>query len=155
MIKILIALCTAAACSTVLSNSGASAQDSSACAPYSAAVSPSSSGAVPVVADPLLTNWKLAVSCLVPILAGMRDTMRADSVAAQTRAKFLSATGALRSIAATIGTAEQANAALPVANQDPNIDTIRKFVAEFQKFPTIDPVAVLTTGARATTTTCD
>ncbi len=149
MKKVLIALCAAATCSTALSSSDVSAQTSTACTPYAAAVTSVYSGAVPIVPDSLLTNWKLAVSCLVPIIAGMKDAMRADSIGAQARAKFLSATGALRAIATKIGTTEQANAALPAAQQDPNVDTIEKFASEFRKVQTIDAVAVLTTGARS------
>lgn len=126
------------------------AQTKEACAAYSAAVTASSPGAVPVIPDNLLTtNWRVAVDCLVPILGGMKSSVRAASNNASTRAKFLSAAGGLRAIATRIGAGEEVNNALPADKRNPNIDTIALFAKEFQKVETIEAVAVLTTGARS------
>jgi hypothetical protein len=145
----LIALCVASTFAMGLPGSDVSGQTNPACAAYVSAVTPSNPGAVPVVPETLLTNWRLAVSCTVPIISGMRDTMRADSVAAQTRAKFLSATGALRTIATTISAAQEANKKLPEAQQKSDIDTIEIYQGQFKTVQTFDTFVVLATAARS------
>lgn len=127
---------------------GASAQGTE-CPIYAAAVVSGAPGAVPVVPDALLANWRVALDCLVPIVAGMKDTMKSGSVSAQIRAKYLSATGAIRSMATKIGAGEEANNALQPDQRNPNIDTIAMFQAEFRKVKSIEAFAVLTTGARS------
>jgi hypothetical protein len=129
--------------------SDVSAQTKDTCAAYATAVVYGAPAAVPVVPDELLANWRLAVSCLAPIIAGMNDAMKSAPVGAQTRAKFLSATGALRAMATKIGAAEEANGALPPEKRNPNIDTIAIFAGEFQKAQTIDTASALTAGARS------
>jgi hypothetical protein len=120
----------------------------SSCSSYEAAVVSASPSAVPVVPDNLLANWRAALTCLVPIIAGMKDTMKSGSVPAATRAKYLSAAGGIRAIATKISAAEEANKALP-APQQATVDTIAMFQAEFRKVQSIDAFAVLTTGARS------
>ena len=104
-------------------------------------------GAVPIVPDALLMNWRFAVGCLVPIIATMNNTMRADFVRADTRAKFLSATGAIRTMANMISSAEVANGKTIPPKAD--IETIAKFNTEFQRAANIDTYSVLVTGARS------
>jgi hypothetical protein len=132
-----------------------SVQDASAqgkdlsCAVYAAAIVSGAPGVVPVVPDALLTNWRTALDCFVPLVADMKDTMKSGSVSAQIRAKYLSATGAIRSMATKIGAGEEINNALQSAQRNPNIDTIAMFQAEFRKVQSIEAFAVLTTGARS------
>jgi hypothetical protein len=149
MREFVIASCAAAACSMMVSASEVSAQTKDSCSAYAAAVTSGAPAAIPVVPDPLLVNWKLAVSCLVPIIAAMKDSMKSDSVGTQTRAKFLSATGALRAMATRIGTAEEANNRLPPDKRNPNADAIAMFADEFHKAQTIDAISALTAGARS------
>jgi hypothetical protein len=126
----------------------AAAQAKNPCSSYEAAIVSASPSAVPVVPDNLLTNWRAALSCLVPIIAGMKDTMKSGSVPPATRAKYLSTAGAIRAIATRISTGEEANKALPPPQQT-SVDTIGMFQAEFRKVQSIDAFAVLTTGARS------
>jgi hypothetical protein len=119
------------------------------CLAYEAAVTYGAPGAVPVVSDALLANWRMALDCLVPIVAAMKDTVKSGSVSAQIRAKYLSATGAIRSMATKIGAGEEANNALQPDQRNPNIDTIAMFQAEFRKVQSIEAFAVLTAGARS------
>jgi hypothetical protein len=125
------------------------AQSTDLCAAYNAAVVAGAPSTVPVVSDALLTNWRTALACLVPIVAGMNDTMKSGSVSAPLRAKYLSATGAIRAMATKIGAGEDANAQLPQGQRNPNIDTIAMFQAEFRKVQSIEVFAALTTGARS------
>ena len=125
------------------------AQERSLCSPYADAVVSSAPGAVPVVPDSLLTNWRTALACLILIVAAMNDTMKSGSVSAPIRAKYLSTVGAIRAMATKIGAGEEANAAQPPDQRNPAIDTIAMFQAEFRKIQSIDVFAVLTTGARS------
>jgi hypothetical protein len=147
MKKLLSALFLVATCWALVLSIEVRAQTSNACAPYTAAVTSGSGGAVPIVPDALLMNWRFAVGCLVPIIATMNNTMRADSVRADTRAKFLSATGAIRTMANMISAAEVANGKTIPPKAD--IDTIAKFNTEFQRAANIDTYSVLVTGARS------
>jgi hypothetical protein len=132
----------------------ASAQGKDVCASYAAAVVAGPSGSVPVVADALLVNWKAALACLVPIVTGMKDTMKSGSVSAPTRAKYLSAAGAIRAIGTKIGAAEQANNALPAEQRIPNIDSIATFQTESARFSRLTPSRFSPPARVATITTC-
>jgi hypothetical protein len=146
----LVAIVTVSAIFLVSSSiQNASAQGKDVCSTYAAAIVAGAPGSVPVVPDALLGNWRGALVCLVPIITGMKATLKSGSVSAPTRAKYLSAAGAIRTIATKISAAEEANNALPLAQRNPNIDTIAMFQTEFRKVQSIDTFAVLTTGARS------
>ena len=129
MKNLLSALFLVVTCWASVLSSEFRAQTSNECASYAAAVT-SSGGAVPIVPEALLTSWRLALHCLVPIIDSMKNTMRADSVPADTHAKFLSATGAIRAMANTISAAEVVNG--KTIPPKPDIDTITKFNTEFK-----------------------
>ncbi|QOZ51517.1 hypothetical protein [Bradyrhizobium sp. CCBAU 53338] len=132
-----------------LGGRAAFAQDRAVCAQYEREVSSSSGSSVPVVSESLLTDWKTAVGCLVPIVTGLKDSMRAASVGSSTRARYLAATGALRRIATKIAAAEEAAGKAPTDGRPTNGDTIAGYQAEFRKWQSIDTFAVLTVGARS------
>jgi hypothetical protein len=139
---------TSAAALIFLSVSDASAQSKDSCSTYAAMVTSGAAGTVPIVPDALLANWRTALACLVPIVAGMKDTMKSSSLPAPTRAKYLSATGAIRAISTKIAAAEEANNALK-DKRNADVDTIAMFQDEFRKVQSIDAFSVLTTGARS------
>jgi hypothetical protein len=134
---------------TFLALQSATAQVKDLCPVYAAAVASGAPGTVPIVPDSLLTNWRAAIACLVPLVAGMNDTLKSGSVDAKTRAKYLSAVGAIRAIGTKIGAGEEANNALQSDQRNPSVDTIAMFQAEFRKVQSIDVFAVLTAGARS------
>jgi hypothetical protein len=119
------------------------------CSPYAAAIGSGSGHSVTVLPDSLLTNWKSAIACLVPMLKELKDSIKPEIVNAETKSRFLSVTGGIRSIVTRISAGEDRDKTLPADQRDPKLDTIASFVATFQRFQTIDVISVLTFGARS------
>jgi hypothetical protein len=125
------------------------AQTRDLCSAYQVAVGGGTPGSVPVVPDNLLSDWRAAVACIAPIIGSLNGKINSAPVAMDVRSKFLSATGAVRAIITRIGSAEDKNTLLPIDQRDPSIDTIAKFIAEFQKYQAVDVTSVLTFGAHS------
>ena len=151
-----IALFLAAACALSGFKFEVRAETGNKCSRYNDAVTSGFGGSVPIVPGALLTNWKLALECLVPIIADLKNTMRADFVPAFTRAKFLSVTGAIRSMANTISAAAKAKEAEAKTKENDagcpkkeSEDPVQMFKDQFRKVANVDTYAVLVTGTRS------
>jgi hypothetical protein len=125
------------------------AQTPDLCAAYQTAVAGTVAGPVPVVPDTLLTGWRVALSCLVPIVGGLNTGMKASTLAPAVRSRYLSSTGAIRAILTRISSVEEKNNSLPEDKRDPNVEKVADFVAEFHKHQTIDVTSVLAYGAHS------
>jgi hypothetical protein len=116
--------------------------DRASCTAFFDAITPlkaDASQSVAVIPDALLSDSKRAIDCLVIVIGSLKPRVTSDVFEPDLRAKFMSATAALRSMIV------KANAQ-DAANRDHT--EIQKFVSEFRSKTNLDVVAVLTYGVR-------
>jgi hypothetical protein len=106
------------------------------CSPYQDAVTGGSSDtsiSAPPVPDSLLTNWTVALPCLVVAIEKLKPDIKGSALSPIVRGRFLRATGAVRTI---------------MANNSPDKE-LQKVIEEFRNADSPDVVSVLAFGARS------
>jgi hypothetical protein len=141
-------LATCLATLLVLSNAAKSAVlPSDSCSVYGNGIEGGYASGVPVVPDRLLaSDWKEALSCLVPIIGALKVT--GPKFNPETQSKFLSATGALRAIITRLSLSDEKLKTAP-AEQRRNQDTLNDFIKAFRDLENLDVMSVLTFGVRS------
>lgn len=119
-----------------------------ACSAYRNAIEGGSATAVPVVPERLLTNWREALSCLVPIIGALNVSVTSPKFNPETQSKFLSATGAVRAIMTRLSLSDE-KLKTAAEEQRRNQDTLNDFNKAFRGLDNLDVTSVLTFGARS------
>jgi hypothetical protein len=118
------------------------------CSAYRNAVEGGSATAVPIVPERLLTNWREAVSCLLPIIGALNVSVTSPKFTPETQSKFLSATGAVRAIMTRLSLSDE-KLKTATEEQRRNQDTLNEFIKAFRGLDNLDVTSVLTFGARS------
>jgi hypothetical protein len=98
-----------------------------------------SSKAVAIVPERLLADWMTALPCLVQIVEKLGQVIDSPRLNADVQKKFLSTTGALRSIIARLTAGDQAGEGREM----------QRFVGEFRRLDNLTVTAALAFGARS------
>jgi hypothetical protein len=97
-----------------------------------------SSKSVAIVPERILADWMTALPCLVQVVEKLGRTIDSPRFDADLQKKFLSTTGALRSIIARLTASDQAG----------DGKEMQKFVSEFRRLDNLTVASALTFGAR-------
>jgi hypothetical protein len=136
------------------------AQPQEKCAAYHSAVAGDGTGFIPVIPDRLLVDWKGATPCLTDVLRKLSPTIKSPTLSGTTRNQFLSATGALRSIATRLAKEDEKQdeirdrkcAELQPAERAKTESCQKQldiFIRTFRLNDDIDVISALTYGARS------
>jgi hypothetical protein len=95
--------------------------------------------AAAIVPDALLGDTDSALPCLIGVIRRLKPQASNDDFDDEVRARYLSATAAIRSILARLTAQDKAN---------DNGELVKNFIANFRRLDDLDTVEVLTYGAR-------
>jgi hypothetical protein len=109
------------------------------CTEYNNAVEKGANIATPVVPDRLLASWQDALTCLVPIIQSLSPSVTSPKFSPEVQSKFLSATGAIRTLMTNLSAADKKYAS----------KQLDQLIGKFNALDNLDVVSVLSYGARS------